>query len=160
MRAPRARLRIVYLQPCARLGGAQRQAATTIAHLGRWNIDVVPVIGPTPLLCRWLEPQGVRGTIVSRAFPPGWAPGRFASLAAVPAYLSGVRRLADQVESIVRDGDIDLVMAGAPSAWLAASRVAARLQVPVVWRTDGSTPGMLAAAALMSGTISPAASVL
>src|SRR5207253_106534 len=70
----RAHLRILYLQPCPRLGGAERQAATAIPQLGRFDIDVVPVVGPTPLLCRWLEqgPGGGGGAAhVDGGGPPG-----------------------------------------------------------------------------------------
>src|SRR4051812_29310231 len=139
-------LRVLYLQPCIRLGGAERQAVNAICRLPGSGIEVVPVVGPTPLLCRWLETQGVRGTILSRAFP---ALGRAGlGLGRWRRYLGSLHRLADQVEGIVRDGAIDLVVAGAPGAWLAASRAARRAGVPVVWRADGSSPGVVPLPAL------------
>jgi glycosyltransferase involved in cell wall biosynthesis len=140
--------RIVYLQPCARLGGAERHAATAIAGLARSELEVVPVVGPSTLLCRWLEPGGVRGTILSRAFPPAWPTGSRARLESLRPFLRALRRLADQVESILRHGGIDAVIAGAPVAWVAASRAGRRLGIPVVWRHDGSSPGPCASAAL------------
>jgi glycosyltransferase involved in cell wall biosynthesis len=141
-------LRVLYLQPCTRLGGAERRAVTAIAGLPRSGVDVVPVVGPTPLLCRWLEAGGVRGTIVARSFPPASSAGSGPRLAALRVQLRCLRRLAAQVESIVRDGAIDLIVAGAPAAWVAAGPAARRLGVPVVWRDDGSTEGALPAAAL------------
>src|SRR3954447_15518803 len=101
------RPRVVYLQPCPRLGGAERHAATAIAALARSELEVIPVVGPSPLLCRWLEPRGVRGTIVSHAFPGAWPTGPRARIEALRPFLRAVRRLADQVEGILRAGDVD-----------------------------------------------------
>jgi glycosyltransferase involved in cell wall biosynthesis len=148
LRPARDHLRVLYLQPCVRLGGAERRAATAIPWLPRSNIEVVPVVGPTPLLCRWLEAQGVRGTILSREFPAAWPDGTGPNFGRLRRYLRSLLSLADQVESIVRDGDIDLVVAGGPAAWVSASQAGRRLGVPVVWRADGSTLSLIPAAAL------------
>jgi glycosyltransferase involved in cell wall biosynthesis len=141
-------LRIAYLQPCSHLGGSERQAAAVIGRLPAHDIDVVPVVGPSPMLCRWLEQHGVRGSILLRSFPTGHREDGEAWHSSVRGYLRRVRQTAEQVEALVRDGGIELVVAGSPFAWLAATRVARKLGVPIVWRADGTRLEPLPAAAL------------
>jgi glycosyltransferase involved in cell wall biosynthesis len=136
-------LRVLYVQPCATFGGAARQASSAISRLAAWGVEVVPLVGPSRLLCRWLEEQDVRGTILSRDFP---GPAReLDSPLAIPGYNRHcVRRIAERVEALVRDGAIDMVLASGPFAWRAASAAARRLGVPVVWRADAAPTGALA----------------
>jgi glycosyltransferase involved in cell wall biosynthesis len=140
-------LRVLYVQPCATYDGAARQASIAVARLGLSGMEVVPLVGPSQLLCRWLEGQDVRGTILSRDFP-GVAAELDAPLS-VPGRNRGcVRRISERVEALVRDGAIDLVLACGPFAWRAATAPARRLGVPVVWRADGLLSGRIAHAAL------------
>src|SRR4051812_5593017 len=115
-------LRVAYVQACEGFGGSARQASVAIARLADWDIEVAPVVGPHPLLCRWLAAEDVRGAIVSRAFPPGWPDARGAERWALPRrYLGHARRVAREVAAIVDDGSIDVVLAAGPFAWLAAT---------------------------------------
>ena len=103
-------MRVAYVQGCESLGGAERQASLAIARLPPWGIDVVPLVGPNPLVCRWLDEQDVRGTILSRDFPPGWPHAQGVERLALPGrYLSAARKVGDQIESIISEGAIDLV---------------------------------------------------
>src|SRR5688572_16789438 len=78
-------MRIAYVQACQGFGGAGRQASVAISRLAPWGIEVVPLVGPSPLICRWLAQQDVRGCILSGAFPPGWPAARGAERWALPA---------------------------------------------------------------------------
>jgi glycosyltransferase involved in cell wall biosynthesis len=137
---------VAYVLPSRHLGGSERQASAVIPRLPALQIDVLPVVGPTPLLCRWLEQKGVRGTILSRAFPDARYELTVPRLMVWRGYLTSLRRAAGELTDLVRDGGIDLVLAASPFAWLAATRVARRLGVPVVWRADrtrlGSRPAL------------------
>jgi glycosyltransferase involved in cell wall biosynthesis len=138
---------VLYVQPCATFGGAARQASIAVARLGAWGMEVVPLVGPGQTVCRWLEEQDVRGTILSRDFPDVAAEVE-APLAAPGRNRRSVRRISERVESLVRDGAIELVIASGPFSWRAATAPARRLGVPVVWRADGELGGRLAEAAL------------
>lgn len=145
------RIRVLYLQPCEAFGGAERQASTAIPRLAQWGIDVVPLVGPNPTLCRWLDAQQVRGTILSPDFPGAWPKVRGLRRLALPwRYRRCLRRVAEQVEALVIDGGIDLVFAAMPFSWLAATEAARRVDVPIVWRAGGTMIGPAERALLWS----------
>lgn len=141
--------RIAHVQACEGFGGAERQASVAIPRLASWGFDVVPLVGPTPLICHWLAQQDVRGCLLSRAFPPGWPDATGAERWAIPGrYRRAARKVAEQVDSIVAQGSFDLVLAAMPFAWYAATAAARRHGVPVVWHADRAALGAGQAAAL------------
>jgi glycosyltransferase involved in cell wall biosynthesis len=140
-------MRVAYVQACDGLG-AERQASLIISRLGAFGIEVVPLLGSDPRLCRWLAEQDVRGAILSRALSaprsnragdrgrgPGWD-------------LGGAPAVSAQIEAIVAEGAIDLVLAAGPCAWMAATRAARRQGIPIVWHAEGREPGPLQAVGL------------
>jgi glycosyltransferase involved in cell wall biosynthesis len=142
-------MRILYLQPCSSFGGAERQCATMIPRLGELGFDVVPLVGPNGLIARWLDEQGVTGTLLTRDFPGAWPTARGVARLRLPARYARCRqRIADRVEEIVRGGAVDLVFAAMPFSWAAATAVCRRAGVPIVWRAGGTVIRPLESAAL------------
>lgn len=140
---------VLYLQPCSSFGGAERQASTAIPRLGAFGIDAVPLVGPNALICRWLEEQAVKGTILSRDFPGAWPAARGLGRLALPArYLRCQRQVAEQVEALLREGAFDLTFAAMPFSWVAATAASRRLGVPIVWRAGGTAVSATASVAL------------
>ncbi len=141
----------MYLQPCASFGGAERQAATTIPRLAAHGFDVVPLVGPNTVICRWLDEQHVKGTLLSHGFPGGWPKARGLERLELPGrYLRCRDRIAEQVESLLASGSIDLVYAAMPFSWVAATAPARRAGVPIVWRSGGTLISPLEKVALWS----------
>jgi glycosyltransferase involved in cell wall biosynthesis len=142
-------MRILYLQPCASFGGAERQCATMIPRLGELGFDVLPLVGPNGLIARWLDEQGVTGTLLTLDFPGAWPPARGVARLRLPArYARCRRRIAERVDDIVRSAAIDLVFAAMPFSWAAATAVCRRAGVPIVWRAGGTVIRPLESAAL------------
>jgi glycosyltransferase involved in cell wall biosynthesis len=134
-----APLRVLYLQPCAAFGGAERQASIVIPDLQREGIDVLPLVGPSETMVRWLEERGISEVIRSDCFPGLWSsPHPLDQLKRLPGYLSCIRALARQVDHLLATRHIDLVLAAMPISWVAATKPARRRGVPVVWRAGGT----------------------
>jgi glycosyltransferase involved in cell wall biosynthesis len=130
---------VLYLQPCASFGGAERQASIVIPLLGAWGVDVVPLVGPAYTVVRWLEDQGSGEIVHSTAFPGAWPkPGKLGRLLLPARYLRSARGVAEQVDRLVRERAIDLVYAAMPFSWVAATEPARRHGIPVVWRAGGT----------------------
>jgi glycosyltransferase involved in cell wall biosynthesis len=130
---------VLYLQPCASFGGAERQASIVIPRLMASGIEVVPLIGPGETMGGWLREQGVEEAIHSNAFPGQWSTPRFLDqVTSLPRYLRRFRAVAREVDTLIRERDIDLVFAAMPFSWVAATHTARRHGVPVVWRAGGT----------------------
>jgi glycosyltransferase involved in cell wall biosynthesis len=136
---PALPLRVLYLQPCACFGGAERQASIVIPQLLRSGIQVIPLVGPAATIVRWLEDQGVDDVVRSDCFPGTWdSPRPGDQLAALGRYLRCLRGLHAEVDRLIAERGIDLVFAAMPFSWLAATPAARRHGVPVVWRAGGT----------------------
>jgi glycosyltransferase involved in cell wall biosynthesis len=132
-------IRVLYLQPCASFGGAERQASIVIPMLGACGVDVVPLVGPGQTVVRWLQDQGVAEIMHSRRFPGAWPrPGKLGRLLLPGRYLQCVRGVAADVDRLIRERAIDLVYAAMPFSWVAATEPARVHGVPVVWRAGGT----------------------
>jgi glycosyltransferase involved in cell wall biosynthesis len=142
------RLRVLYLQPCASFGGAERQASIVIPRLMAHGIDVVPLVGPAPTMEGWLREQGVAACLRSDAFPGSWSsPRPLDQLVSIGRYWRSLRAVAREVDALVGARAIGLIFAAMPFSWIAATPVARRRGVPVVWRAGGT---------LISGAQKPA----
>src|SRR5262245_9004895 len=132
-------LRILYVQPCANFGGAERQASIVIPQLAKAGIEVIPLVGPNRTICDWLADQGVSNWILSGDFPGSWPPHRGLARVVLPArYLGCQRRVASQVARIARERAVDLVFAAMPFGWMAATGAARSVGLPGVWRAGGT----------------------
>lgn len=110
--------------------------------LTSWNVEVVPLVGPSTTVVRWLEDQGVQEIIHSRSFPGGWArPHGLGRLSLPLRYYRCIREVGAEVERLLWTRGIDLVFAAMPFSWIAATEPARRLGVPVVWRAGGTLIG-------------------
>jgi glycosyltransferase involved in cell wall biosynthesis len=137
--------RVLYLQPCASFGGAERQASIVIPRLMQAGVDVLPLVGPAATIVRWLREQGVAEVIRSDAFPGSWStPHLLDQLRALPRYGRCLRALAGEVDRLIVQRRIDLVFAAMPFSWLAATGAARRRGVRVVWRAGGTAVHALA----------------
>jgi glycosyltransferase involved in cell wall biosynthesis len=135
----RTPIRVLYLQPCASFGGAERQASIVIPLLREWGVEVVPLVGPAQTIVRWLEEQGVDEIVHSQVFPGGWPRSGPLGRALLPArYLASVRAVAAEVDQLIQERAIDLVYAAMPFSWIAATQPARRHGKPVVWRAGGT----------------------
>jgi glycosyltransferase involved in cell wall biosynthesis len=135
----RARIRVLYLQPCASFGGAERQASIVIPQLTGFGVDVVPLVGPAQTVVHWLEDQGVEEIAHTQSFPGAWRkPTGIGRLVLPGRYYRCLRRVAGEVDRLIHERAIDLVYAAMPFSWLAATEPARRHGVPVVWRAGGT----------------------
>ena len=134
-----SRRRLLYLQPCSSFGGAERQASLNIPRLAKAGFDVLPLVGPSMTIVRWLHDSGVTELLHTNAFPGGGAPLHGWSRAQLPfIYLRSLRLIAEQVEELARSHRIDAILAAMPFSWIAATAVGRRLGIPVIWRAGGT----------------------
>jgi glycosyltransferase involved in cell wall biosynthesis len=132
-------IRLLYLQPAAHFGGAERQAATLVPVLRELGVDATPLVGPGTEIVSWFEERGVDDAILTSGFPGGWQKKRgLARTALVWRYLHCVRELRQQVAQLVHDRGIDIILAAMAYSWIAATPVARKLGVPIVWRAGGT----------------------
>jgi len=136
---------MLYLQPCSSFGGAERQASTNVPNLRHSGFDVLPLVGPGDTVIDWLHETGVRKLVHSPDFPGGWPRPRGLEHLRTPLrYLRCVRRVEARIEELVREHAIDLIFAAMPFSWVAATPVARRLGIPIIWRAGGTEAGRLA----------------
>jgi glycosyltransferase involved in cell wall biosynthesis len=149
VRRPPGPLRVLYLQPCASFGGAERQASIVIPRLLRAGVDVVPLVGPAPTIVRWLNDQGVDGVVRTDSFPGQWSTPQLGDqVLSLRRYWRCLRGIAAEVDRLIVGRNIDLVFAAMPFSWLAATGAARRRGVPVVWRAGGTAVHALARSVL------------
>jgi glycosyltransferase involved in cell wall biosynthesis len=135
-------IRVLYLQPCASFGGAERQASIVIPLLGGFGVDVVPLVGPGQTIVRWLEEQGVGEIVHSRRFPGDWRrPSKLGRLWLPARYYQCAQDIRLEVDRLIHTRAIDLVYAAMPFSWFAATEAAHRNRVPIVWRAGGTLIG-------------------
>ncbi|MGE3459987.1 MAG: glycosyltransferase family 4 protein [Kofleriaceae bacterium] len=132
-------IRMLYLQPAAHFGGAERQAATIMPLLGEFGIEAIPLVGPGHEITNWLEANGIDNYVLTNNFPGGWTkPHGLARMSLPWRYARCVRDFRDELEQLIRDRDIDVLFAAMAFSWIAATPVAHRLGVPIVWRAGGT----------------------
>jgi glycosyltransferase involved in cell wall biosynthesis len=129
-------LRVLYLQPAASFGGAERQAAQTMGLLPRFGVEVLPVVGPGREILAFLEDAAVGDWIhrpdlpFDRTGPRGWR----AKAALGSDYVAAFFRLRGDLTVEARRRGCRLIFASRPFAWTVGGAVGARLDAPVVWR--------------------------
>lgn len=132
-------IRVLYLQPAAQFGGAERQAATLVPVLRGLGVDVVPYVGPGRAITEWMEERGVDDYVFSSQLPGAWAPARGIARATLPwRYARALARCRREIAQLVQDHAIDVVFACMAFSWVAATPVARALDVPIVWRAGGT----------------------
>ena len=135
----RSRRRLLYVQPCSSFGGAERQASLNVPRLGKAGFDVLPLVGPSMTIVRWLNDNGVDHLVHTLDFPGGGARLRGWARAQLPfIYWRCLTLIAQQIERLVRAHNIDAILAAMPFSWVAATPVARRLGIPVIWRAGGT----------------------
>jgi glycosyltransferase involved in cell wall biosynthesis len=131
----------MYILPAEGFGGAERQGVLHMRLLPRFGIDVVPVVGPGPVIGRQLEAAGLREYVFCPEFPKAMA--RPPTLLGQPGrglgYVSSYFRLRRKLIALGRAHHVDAVFASRAFGWAVGSAVGRRLGVPVIWRT-GSRP--------------------
>ena len=133
-----ASIRVLYLQPAAHFGGAERQAATIVPFLRELGVDTIPLVGPGRAIVEWLEERGVDDYVFTRNFP-GAVPARGSSRVSLPAdYVRCWTRCRAELAQLLRDQAIDIVFAAMAFSWIVATPVARKLGIPVVWRAGGT----------------------
>jgi hypothetical protein len=152
--APSKRLRVLYVQPSDLFGGEERQLVTVLPLLAAHGIDALPLVGPGRTIVDWLDERGISDVAFSTSFPGNGQPARGIGRFAVLGHLRRSRaRIAATIADLVRDRDIDLIYAAMPFSWAAATPVARRLGVPIVWRAGG--PVYLGGRLLGSALLAP-----
>lgn len=133
-------MRIVYVQPAERLGGAERQGIVAMRLLPLFGIDVVPVVGPGDAVRRALVQSGI-GHVFCPEFP-----GEFEEPAPYPERVARHARhmlshylLRDRIANIALERGADLVFASRPFGWVAGGAGARMARVPCVWRAGSRT---------------------
>jgi glycosyltransferase involved in cell wall biosynthesis len=159
-REPRARsvvrapLRILYVQPSEFFGGEESQLATATPELVAQGLDVLPLVGPGTALVQWLRECGIRDVELCADFPGSWGPARgLGRLTVLERYRRARAGVAAAISRILREREIDLVYASMPFGWAAATAVARKRGVPIVWRAGG--PVWLSGRVLGSLVIGP-----
>ena len=103
------------------------------------GIDVLPLVGPAPLMARWLRTQGVDEVIHSEGFPGLWQDtGHLDRLLHPARYHRCWQQVREEVGRLLDQRDIDVVLAAMPFSWLAATEAARARGIPVVWRAGGT----------------------
>src|SRR5438105_3024145 len=127
--------RILYVQPCSSFGGAERQASLNVPGLSKLGFQVVPLVGPSDTIVTWLRDNGVDDVVHANEFPGGWTkPTGIRRAALVARYWRCLRGIRGRIDELVRSRDIDLIFAAMPFSWVAATPVARKHGLPIVWR--------------------------
>jgi glycosyltransferase involved in cell wall biosynthesis len=138
-RGPRKPLRVLYLQPAPLFGGAERQAALTAMLLPQFGVDVLPLVGPGPVVAEWLRECGVREIVETPHFPGGWRKQRGLGRLTLPGrYLQCGLQARAQIAQLAREHAVDVILASLPFAWITGSLVARQIGIPIVWRAGGT----------------------
>jgi glycosyltransferase involved in cell wall biosynthesis len=134
-----SRLRLLYLQPSSTFGGAERQASIAVPLLSKLGFDVTTMVGPSTSGLDWLREYGVGDLVHTPDFPGGWPKPRGLERLMLPArYLRCVRRVAEDVRRVATERRADIIYAAMAFSWVAATPVARRLGIPIVWRAGGT----------------------
>lgn len=132
-------IRAVYLQPAAHFGGAERQAATIVPMLDDHDVETIPIVGPGSEIVAWMHERGVSDLVHTDAFPGGWPkPRGLARLRLIDRYVRCIRRFRRELARVVREREIDIVVAAMAYSWIAATPVARAHALPIVWRAGGT----------------------
>jgi len=134
-----SRTRLLYLQPSSNFGGAERQASIAVPLLAKLGFDITTMLGPSTSGLDWLRDYGVEDLIHAPDFPGGWSKPRGLQRLALPArYYRCVRRIEAEIRRVVVQRRIDVIFAAMAFSWVAATPIARRLGVPIVWRAGGT----------------------
>jgi glycosyltransferase involved in cell wall biosynthesis len=125
-----ARTRVMYLLPAAGFGGAERQGLVHIRHLARHGVEVVPVVGPGPIVPRALAAEGV----TDAEFLPNMPEDVSGSPRRWFGFVRDWRATQAALARIVHEREIDIIFASRSVGWVTATAVARRFDLPIVWR--------------------------
>jgi glycosyltransferase involved in cell wall biosynthesis len=133
---------LLYLQPSATFGGAERQASISVPLLSKLGFDVTTMVGPSTSGMDWLREYGAEDLIYTPDFPGGWRKPRGLGRLVLPGrYLRCVRRVAAEVRRVALERHADIIYAAMAFSWVAATPVARQLGIPIVWRAGGTEGG-------------------
>ncbi len=124
------RLRVLYLLPAAGFGGAERQGLLHIRHLVDHGIDVIPVVGPGEIVRRALHDEGITDDVFLLHLPEEVTDSR----GTWGGFLRDWVLTQHVLSRVVRMHEIDLIFASRSVGWVAATAVARRENLPIVWR--------------------------
>lgn len=134
-------IRVLYLQPAAHFGGAERQAATVVPLLQEFGVDTIPFVGPGDEIVEWFHERGMRDDelVHSTSFPGMWSEARgFARIGRLWQYARCIWETRAQIARLIRERDIDLIFAAMAFSWITATPVARAFGIPIVWRAGGT----------------------
>jgi glycosyltransferase involved in cell wall biosynthesis len=130
----------LYLQPAAAFGGAERQAAQTLALLPKFDIEPLALVGPGAQIVEFLADAGVDQFVWTGDFPDD-PPSPSSARERARRVASYVRRHFGALDVIRREARrfrAEVVFASRPFAWVAGTMAAHRLGIPSVWRAGTS----------------------
>lgn len=137
----RDNIRVLYLQPAAHFGGAERQAATIVPLLGEFGADPIPFVGPGTEIVEWFRERGLGDDelVHSETFPGRWSEAHgLARVGRLWRYAQCLRDCRIEIARLIRERDVDVVFAAMAFSWIAATPVARALGIPIVWRAGGT----------------------
>lgn len=147
-------VRALYLQPAPLFGGAERQAALTTSLMPHFGVEVVPMVGPGPIVADWLRECGVRDIVETKSFPGGWKKQQGLGRLTLPwRYLDCGIEAHNEIARLVDTRGIDIILASLPFAWITGTLVARRAGIPIVWRAGGTYLNVAQRAALWMLTL-------
>lgn len=107
--------------------------------LDEFGIETTPVVGPGRQIVEWMQERGVTELVHSTSFPGAWPPSaRGSKLGLLRRYVECVLRFRTELMRIVRERNVDIIVAAMAFSWISATRVARALGVPIVWRAGGT----------------------
>lgn len=128
-------MRVLYLQPAASFGGAERQATYVIEKLPHHGVEVLPIVGPGHEIAQLLAGRGIDFLFDADLPADEKAPRSLGRRAALyGAYVRAFFRLLRHLERHPAVQDCHLVYAARPFAWVLGTWLGRRLGIPVVWR--------------------------
>jgi glycosyltransferase involved in cell wall biosynthesis len=135
----RSRMRVMYIMLGEADAAAERQDLLQINRLIQQGISMLPVVGPEQEICSALQEAGIGDHLCLEGGIPALEETRSFWARLASEYRSGRTRFAAQgrLLQMGRERAVDLVLAGRPSSWVMAGRIAQRLHVPLVWRGEG-----------------------
>ena len=134
-------MRLLYVIPAERFGGAERQAVYHMGHLPKWGIDVVPLVGPGTIILEQMAREGIDSaefcSHMLREYGRPYSTFAFSRHAASTVYAWLWSQQA--LHRAVAHHSVDAILVGRVTGWATVGLMARAMGLPQLWRAGART---------------------
>ncbi len=129
-------MRLLYVIPAERFGGAERQAVYHMGHLPQWGIDVIPLVGPGTIILEQMAREGIDAAEFSshllREYGRPYSTMAFTHHAASAVYSWLTSQPA--LFRAMMHNEVDAILVGRVTGWATVGLSAHAVGLPQLWR--------------------------